>query len=137
MLWSVRIVASHSLGKEAMGFGDVTLMAMIGAFLGWQASLMVFAISPFAALAIVLANYLITRDNELAFGPYLCLGAVLVVYFWPAIWPWAQKQFFLFPSVLIQVLGGCLVLLMLMMLGLRLFQGDSESESDEPHSPSN
>ena len=132
MVWSVRIVASHSLGREAMGFGDVTLMAMIGAFLGWQASLMVFGISPFAALAIVLANYLITRDNELAFGPYLCLGALLILLLWNSIWPWAERQFFLFPVVLIQVLAGCLVLLMLMMLALRFIKGDVDPEEDQP-----
>ena len=128
MVWSVRIVASHSLGREAMGFGDVTLMAMIGAFLGWQASLLVFAISPFAALAIVLVTYIITRENELAFGPYLCLGAVVIIFFWHRTWPWAEPQFFLFPTILLKVLAGCLVLLMLMMLGLRFLKGDMSDE---------
>ena len=124
MVWSVRIVASHSLGREAMGFGDVTLMAMIGAFLGWQPALLVFGISPFAALAIVLVNYLVTRENELAFGPYLCLAAVIIVFFWHRIWALAERQFFLYPSILIMVLAASLVLLMLMMLGLRLIKGD-------------
>ena len=130
MVWSVRIVASHSLGREAMGFGDVTLMAMIGGFLGWQPALLVFGISPFAALAIVLISFVITRENELAFGPYLCLGALLIVLFWSSVWPFVEKQFFLYPEVLIGVLAGCLVLLMLMMLGLRYIKGDLE-ESDE------
>ena len=35
-VWSIRIVTSGVMGMEAMGFGDVTLMAMVGAFLGWQ-----------------------------------------------------------------------------------------------------
>ena len=55
MVWSIRIVASYAMQQEAMGFGDVTLMAMIGAFFGWQASLLVFAIAPFAALVVVAA----------------------------------------------------------------------------------
>ena len=131
MVWSVRIVATHSLGREAMGFGDVTLMAMIGAFLGWQPSLLVFGISPFAALAIVAVSFIITRDSELAFGPYLCLGALIVVLCWSSMWPPAERQFFLFPKMLITVLAACLVLLMLMMLGLRVIKGDPDEETGD------
>ena len=42
MIWSIRIVGTYAMGREAMGFGDVTLMAMIGATLGWQATLVSF-----------------------------------------------------------------------------------------------
>ena len=41
-VWLIRIIGQVALGREAMGFGDVTLMAMIGAFLGWQPGLIVF-----------------------------------------------------------------------------------------------
>ena len=39
LVWLVRLIGGAALGREAMGFGDVTLMAMIGAFLGWQTCL--------------------------------------------------------------------------------------------------
>ena len=48
MIWVVRVVGKIMLGREAMGFGDVTLMAMIGSFLGWQACLRVFFLAPLA-----------------------------------------------------------------------------------------
>lgn len=130
MVWSVRIVASHSLGQEAMGFGDVTLMAMVGAFLGWQAALIVFALSPFAALVIVLVNYLVTRENEVAFGPYLCLGTLITIFGWSHIWPFARERFFLNPAILIVVLAGSLVLLMMMMLGVRILKGNGSRQSE-------
>jgi prepilin signal peptidase PulO-like enzyme (type II secretory pathway) len=119
MVWLIRIVASHSLGQEAMGFGDVTLMAMIGAFVGWQAGLIVFALSPFAALAVVFASYLITRENELAFGPYLCLAALITLMGWSTIWTRAKEQFFAVPTVLLPVLIAALVMLMFLMLAIR------------------
>ena len=110
MVWSIRIVAGIAMGQEAMGFGDVTLMAMIGAFLGWQASLITFAIAPFAALVIVIGRAIFTKDNKLAFGPYLALGAVLTFLFWASIWP-AVKFQFLFAPLLLAVLALSLLIM--------------------------
>ena len=69
-----------------MGFGDVTLMAMIGAFLGWQAVIITFFLAPFAGVIIGLIQAIARRENEMAFGPYLSLAAILVVLFWESIW---------------------------------------------------
>jgi leader peptidase (prepilin peptidase) / N-methyltransferase len=46
IVWAVRVIGSLALDREAMGFGDVTLMAMIGSFVGWQASLIIFLFRP-------------------------------------------------------------------------------------------
>ncbi|MEM8667453.1 MAG: prepilin peptidase [Planctomycetota bacterium] len=85
VIWAIRIVATWALGMEAMGFGDVTLMAMIGAFIGWQASLIAFFFSPFAAIVIVVVRFVITRDTYTPFGPYLCAGTMLTIVFWDAL----------------------------------------------------
>ncbi|MDA0591095.1 MAG: prepilin peptidase [Planctomycetota bacterium] len=84
--WALRILGSWALRREAMGFGDVVLMAMIGSFLGWQASIMVFFIAPMIALVVVVATWVFRRSRELPFGPYLSLAALYVTLFWKPLW---------------------------------------------------
>jgi leader peptidase (prepilin peptidase)/N-methyltransferase len=94
----VRVFGSTLLRREAMGFGDVTLMGMIGAFLGWQAAIMTFFLGAFFGLAHAvwkLALYLkkwlrggklSSADRELPFGPYLSMGAAALVLSWRWLW---------------------------------------------------
>jgi len=133
LVWGIRIVGTWALGQEAMGFGDVTLHAMIGAFLGWQAALLIFVIAPFAALIVVFLQYVTTRQNVIAFGPYLSVGTVILLYFWHSIWPAAASGVFeLGPLFLMGVLAACFVLLALMLGGLAWFKGHSgEDEFEE------
>ncbi|MDA7979846.1 MAG: A24 family peptidase [Pirellulales bacterium] len=95
IIWTVRIVAGMTMGLEAMGFGDVTLMAMIGAFLGWQACVFVFFIAPFFALVPAIASAISNKTTlqEVPYGPFLCLGALSVMVFWRAIWEWGFLMF--------------------------------------------
>lgn len=94
LVWGVRIVGYLGLRQEAMGFGDVTLMAMIGAFLGWQSTIMVFFLAPFAAVVIAVAQLIITRRNDIAFGPYLCGGALALILLFPYLWSnWGGNVF--------------------------------------------
>jgi leader peptidase (prepilin peptidase)/N-methyltransferase len=115
LVWGVRLIGSLSLRREAMGFGDVTLMMMIGAFLGWQAGPILFFLSPFAAIVLGLAQLIFRRDDVIPYGPFLCLAAATVVVCWAAIWTWAQPMF---------ALGGlvpAVLVLCLTMLGVMLF----------------
>ena len=114
VVWSIRIVATWALRIEAMGFGDVTLMAMIGAFVGWQAALIAFFLSPFAAIAIVVIRYIFTRDTYTPFGPYLCAGTMLSIFFWDRIF-----NYWLAGNLLL--MGSTLLWLCVAMLGLMAF----------------
>lgn len=110
IVWIIRIVASAAMKREAMGFGDVTLMMMVGTFIGWQAGLVTFFLAPFAALAIGILQLLLRRGDVIPYGPFLCLGAVMVIVKWPALW---ERTVLVFgaPGFLAALLAVCFVLL--------------------------
>jgi prepilin signal peptidase PulO-like enzyme (type II secretory pathway) len=109
LVWFFRIVFGWVLAEEAMGFGDVTLMAMIGAFLGWQSTLIVFFLAPFAAVAIAVGQWLFTGRRDIAFGPYLCFAAVVLIVRWDALWQRTLVGLFalgwLIPAVIVACVG--------------------------------
>lgn len=80
--WMMRIAARQGLGVEALGFGDVTLMAMIGTYVGWQPSVLIFFVAPCFAVVIFLARRVLQGDNAGAYGPFLCMAAVTVIVYW-------------------------------------------------------
>ncbi len=118
LVWLVRILASAVLHREAMGFGDVTLLAMIGAFLGWQAAVLVFFLAPLAAVVVGLGRLLLRGEREIPYGPFLCLAAAATVLAWPALWDFGYRYFSL-GWVLIAVLIGCLGLIVVLLPPVR------------------
>jgi leader peptidase (prepilin peptidase) / N-methyltransferase len=121
MIWGIRMIGQFALQREAMGFGDVTLMAMIGAFLGWQVTLLTLPIASVLALAVTVVLIFITRDSQLAFGPYLCLGCAFALFTWHSIWP-ATQSYFSLGEWLFVLLAAMLGLMMLMLVGLSAFK---------------
>ncbi len=93
MIWATRIGASLALGREAMGFGDVTLMAMVGSWIGWQACVLVCMLGVFIGLVHGLSQLLRHAESELPFGPSLCLGTVVVMLGWRQLWAASGPQF--------------------------------------------
>lgn len=78
-------------GKEGMGGGDIKLLAMMGAFLGWKSILfIIFASSLLGSIVGVTIMTLQKKDSKLAipFGPYLALGAVLYIFYGKALIHW-------------------------------------------------
>ncbi|MEX0978588.1 MAG: A24 family peptidase [Pirellulales bacterium] len=114
VIWAVRTIGAAVLKREAMGFGDVTLMSMIGAFLGWQACLIVFFVAPFFGLAFAIANWIFHREREIPYGPFLCLAALAVIVKWAAFWD-RTVDIFSLGWVVPALFGGCLVLLALLL----------------------
>lgn len=69
---------------SSMGGGDVKLLAMIGAFLGWQAALLTFFLAPFFGVVAGIINLLVKKDHTIPYGPFLALAALVNIF-------WAQR----------------------------------------------
>jgi leader peptidase (prepilin peptidase)/N-methyltransferase len=73
--------------REAMGFGDVHLMGMIGAFFGWTGVFFsLFSASLFAIIAAVIGR--IGFGKQLPFGPFLAMGALAWACGGWKLWVW-------------------------------------------------
>jgi leader peptidase (prepilin peptidase)/N-methyltransferase len=104
IVWIVRLVGTAALKREAMGFGDVTFMMMVGTFLGWQACVIIFFISPLAAVLVGVLQAVLKSDDELPYVPYLALGTLFVIVAWAAVWNRVEFAFqlgWLMPAVLV------------------------------------
>ena len=77
--------------REGMGGGDVKLLAMIGAFLGWKAVILtIFLSSLIGSIVGVLIMILKGKNFKYAipFGPFLSLGAILSLFWGEQIVRW-------------------------------------------------
>ena len=74
--------------RESMGLGDVKLLAMLGAFLGLPALLLIILVSSIVGSVVGIAVAVVTRQRltlQLPFGPFLALGAVVWILHGPAL----------------------------------------------------
>lgn len=112
----VRMIGSRVLRREAMGEGDIFLMAMVGAFLGWQATVIAFFLAAFLASAAQIVTLSFKLDKEIPYGPYLSLGSLIVMLSWREVWEHFARRFFSLGPMLLP-----LVLMMFVMFPLLLF----------------
>ncbi|MCG2741179.1 MAG: prepilin peptidase [Syntrophaceae bacterium] len=83
-LYFVAVYYEALTGREWMGGGDVNLLAMLGAFLGWKSLLFVLLVSSLLGAVVGLAFILFKgKDMKYAvpFGPFLCMAAVVYLFF--------------------------------------------------------
>lgn len=91
MLYLVAVLYKALRKQQGLGMGDIKMMAMVGAFLGWRLALLtIFAGSLIGSLAGI---FLIlfrgrTMQSKLAFGTFLGIGAALSLFFGPSFLNW-------------------------------------------------
>lgn len=91
LLWGVAEGYARLTGREGMGGGDIKLLAMIGAFLGWRAILVTLLFGSLLGSVVgVSLMALRGRDTRMAipFGPFLAAGAVVALFWGERIIGW-------------------------------------------------
>ena len=82
-LWTVFQIFKIITGKEGMGFGDFKLLALLGAWLGWQFIIPIILISSVVGSVIgitLIATRALKRDIPIPFGPYLVLAGMICLF---------------------------------------------------------
>lgn len=74
--------------KESMGGGDVKLLAMLGAFLGWKLALLTFFIAPLFGSLVGIYLKVRCKVEHIPYGPYLSLGAIISIIWGEEIIKW-------------------------------------------------
>ncbi|MCE9519396.1 MAG: prepilin peptidase [Verrucomicrobia bacterium] len=77
--------------REAMGFGDVLLLAMIGSFLGWKAVLFTVVAGSTLGTLFAVGPRLIGKTewgSRIPFGPYLAAGGMIWLFYGPQFLEW-------------------------------------------------
>ncbi len=87
-LYASAVAAEFVLKKEAMGGGDVKLLGMLGAFLGWRGCLWTIFVSSLIGSVIGIYLRLKNGQRQIPFGPYLAAAAVLYVFFGEKVMAW-------------------------------------------------
>jgi leader peptidase (prepilin peptidase) / N-methyltransferase len=80
-IYAAAVFGKMLFRKEAMGFGDVKFMGMIGAFIGWQNVLLAFLAACMLGAVVGIVLLIRRRDTHIPFGPYLAAGAFLVMLY--------------------------------------------------------
>lgn len=90
VLLLVAILGGFLFKKEAMGGGDIKLAAMVGAFLGWQLTLLSLFLSFFtgAIIGIVILIKNKGESDPIPFGPFIALGTIIALFFGHSIINW-------------------------------------------------
>lgn len=77
--WGSGVVGKVLFRREAMGFGDVKFMALIGGFLGWLPVLIIFFLAALLGAVAGVAHLLRTREHHIPYGPFLSIAAAIVM----------------------------------------------------------
>lgn len=91
LFYLVALIGSAIFKKEALGGGDVKMMAMVGALMGWKTVLLTtFLGSLTGSIVGVLLMVLKGKDRkaQLPFGPFLALGTIITLFYGQEILSW-------------------------------------------------
>jgi leader peptidase (prepilin peptidase) / N-methyltransferase len=95
ILYAIAEVYYRVRHEEGLGMGDVKMLAMVGAFLGWPATLMTLMMGSIAGSVVGMALIAVRRGDmkyALPFGTFLAIGAALSATVGPRLLDWYLRQ---------------------------------------------
>ena len=96
LLWLLAWLSPYLFGKEGMGGGDIKLMAMVGAFLGWKPVLLAIMVGSLIGSIVgvgLIAFRVMRRDEYLPFGPFLAVGSLVALFLHQPVLDWYWSLF--------------------------------------------
>ena len=81
MIYLCGVIGKLVFRKDAMGFGDVKLMGVIGGFIGWKLAVATFFLAPFFGLLFGIPRLISRRGKMIPYGPFLSLAAFICLLF--------------------------------------------------------
>jgi len=96
LLWLLAWLSPYLFGKEGMGGGDIKLMAMVGAFLGWKPVLLAIMVGSSIGSIVgvsLIALRVMRRDEYLPFGPFLAVGSLVALFLHQTVLNWYWSLF--------------------------------------------
>lgn len=95
IVWATRILGTFAFGKEAMGLGDVHLLAAGGACIGAADITVAFFIAPFFGLFWALYQILFKKCRQIPYGPFLSAAIFVVILANQPIMDYIYKLFYI------------------------------------------
>jgi leader peptidase (prepilin peptidase)/N-methyltransferase len=90
-LWIVAQLYYMLTRKEGMGGGDIKLLAMMGAIIGWKGVLFTIFMASAVGTVVGMLIMLKTRTSmklKVPFGPFLAIGAIAYIFLGPQLMAW-------------------------------------------------
>ncbi|MBT9590945.1 MAG: prepilin peptidase [Thiobacillus sp.] len=84
VLWSVFWLFKLATGKDGMGYGDFKLLAVMGAWMGWQMLPVTLLLSSVVGATVGIAMIVLIKHDRrvpIPFGPYLAGGGLVALFF--------------------------------------------------------
>ena len=91
LLWVVGALGTRMFKEEAMGGGDIKMMAMVGAFVGWQGVLLTVFLGALLGTLVFVPLSFLGRKRLVPFGVFLSVGAATTWLIGPAVIAWYRS----------------------------------------------
>ena len=79
LIYITGVLGKLAFKKESMGGGDVKLMAMLGAFLGWKMAILIFFLAPFFGTPVGIYLKFKKKQDIIPYGPYMSIASFVAM----------------------------------------------------------